>query len=236
MLSETNKLRVCFGVVSIGEDYTKEFNELFKPSLNAYTSKYGYDLKVFTEMLDPTQTHHDTISFQKCLVPAALPEYDWVVVLDADIYIEKSAPTMSNMFHLLGDRVGMVDEVCKYNPPGTEYYKMADFDLETNVVVNSGMMICSPSKHGAFLKDIYEKYIPRCVGHPRKFHYEQSCIGYELLKNDKVCLVPRAWNYIYVYQLPEKKYFVHFAGYQPYGRRANLAVHLAKSRIRWGIH
>jgi len=229
-------MRVCFGVISIGQLYTKEFNELFKPSLVAYTTKYGYDLKVFTETLDPSQKHPDTISFQKCLVPLALQDYDWVVILDADIYIEKDAPPISNMLHLLGDRIGMVDETCQFNTPGTEYYKMAGFDLETSIVVNSGMMICSPSKHGVLLKDIYDKYISGCVGHPRKFHYEQSCIGYELQNQDKVCLVPRAWNYIYVYQLPEKKYFVHFAGYQSAGRRHYLAVHLAKSRLRWGIH
>ena len=127
-------MRVCFGVISIGQLYTKEFNELFKPSLVAYTTKYGYDLKVFTETLDPSQKHPDTISFQKCLVPLALQDYDWVVILDADIYIEKDAPPISNMLHLLGDRIGMVDETCQFNTPGTEYYKMAGFDLETSIV------------------------------------------------------------------------------------------------------
>jgi hypothetical protein len=229
-------MKVCFGVISIGQLYTKEFNELFKPSLVAYTTKYGYDLKVFTETLDPEQTHPETISFQKCLVPGALSEYDWVVVLDADIYIEKDAIPISCLFEALGHRIGMVDETCQYTDKGTEYYKKSGFDLETNIVVNSGMMICSPSRHSVLLKGIYDKYISQCVGHPRKFHFEQSCIGYELQKQDMVCLVSRSWNYIYIYKLQEPKYFVHFAGLGITIRRTYLAIHLAKGRFRWGIH
>ena len=229
-------MRVCFGVISIGQLYTKEFNELFKPSLVAYTTKYGYDLKVFTETLDPAQTHPETVSFQKCLVPGALSEYDWVVVLDADIYIEKNAIQISSLFADLGDRIGMVDETCQYTDKPPEYYKKSGFELDTNIVPNTGMMICSPSRHSALLKNIYDKYISQCVGHPRKFHFEQSCIGYELQKQDKVCLVPRAWNYIYIYKLHEPKYFVHFAGLGISTRRTYLAVHLAKGRFRWGIH
>jgi glycosyltransferase involved in cell wall biosynthesis len=229
-------MRVCFGVVSIGQLYTKEFNELFKPSLVAYTTKYGYDLKVFTETLDPAQTHPETISFQKCLVPGALSEYDWVVVLDADIYIEKNAIQISTLFADLGDRIGMVDETCQYTDKPPEYYKKSGFELDTNIVPNTGMMICSPSKHSALLKSIYDNYISQCVGHPRKFHFEQSCIGYELQKQDMVCLVPRAWNYIYVYQLPENKYFLHFASYNSHAKRLFLSIHIAKSRFRWGVH
>jgi hypothetical protein len=225
-------MKVCFGVISIGQLYTKEFNELFKPSLVEYTTKHGYDLKVFTEALDPAQKHPETISFQKCLVPGMLADYDWVVVLDADIYIEKDAPPISSLFHMLGDRIGAVDEACPFTDKGAEYYKKSGFVLETSIIVNSGMIICSPTKHSALLKDIYDKYISNCVGHPRKFHYEQSCIGYELQKNNMVCLVPKAWNYIYAYKLPGPKYFMHFAGLGISTRRQHLAIHLAKGLFR----
>jgi len=222
-------MTVCFGVISIGQLYTKEFNELFRPSLVEYTAKYGYDLKVFTEPLDPAQKHTDAISFQKCLVPGMLADYEWVVVLDADVYIEKDAPPISDLFASLGDGVGVVDEICDCLDKPSEYYKKSGFDLETKITLNSGMLICSPAKHGGILKGVYDKYISKCVGHPLKFHYEQSCVGFELQNQNMFTLVPASWNFIHLHTSSEIPcYFRHVAGVRK-NKKTILAVHLAKS-------
>lgn len=246
-------MKVCVGIICIGERYIAEFQKLFKPSVAAYCNKYGYDLRLFPDFLDSDHKHPDNISFQKCLVPTQLLEYDRVIVLDADIFIESHAPPL----HVteLGDKIGLVNEVAQSTPEqyqslvsmgfadhAKEYYRKAGFDIETSCILNTGVIICTPSKHAEYLKSIYERYVDKSAGHPRRFHYEQGCIGYELQKDNMFTVLPNAWNYIYIHpKLLSLKvstphaYFVHFAGLSGENREAALAAHTYKGTFRWGI-
>lgn len=243
-------MKVCLGIISIGKLYTEEFERLFKPSVLSYCQKYGYDLKVFTNYLDSNHKQPDTISFQKCLVPSFLMEYDLVIILDADIYIENTAPAIH--FHELNDKIGIVDEVCQNSSEGYQrmievgfadqpehYYKLAGFELKTDRILNTGVILCNPKLHAEYLKSIYEKYVDTSIGHPRKFHYEQACIGYELQRNEMYTLMGNAWNFIYVHTLithePKNAYFLHLAGMRGSEREVALSRHTFKSGIRWGI-
>lgn len=237
-------MKVCFGIISIGKSYNEEFERLFKPSVSEYCQKNGYDLKVFTTFLDPKQKHPDTISFQKCLVPGLLMNYDLVVVLDADIYIENYTPPIHNLE--LNDKIGIADEVSQSTPQHYQilvtgkavdyampYYKMCGFEIETNHILNTGVIICKPNLHAEFLKNVYEKYVNKSIGHPREFHYEQSCIGYELQKDQMFTLIPNTWNFIYKHaQLlnlsTKNNYFIHFAGFRHSAREVMLAIHTSK--------
>lgn len=243
-------MKVCVGVISIGRSYLEEFERLFKPSVSAYCQKYGYDLKIFTDFLDPTRKHPDTISFQKCLVPSFLKEYDLVVVLDADIYIHDHAPPIHTTE--LNNKIGIVNEVSQSSPESyqelvasgfadyaTNYYAKVNLLLETDKILNTGVILCNPS-HADYLKSIYEKYVDKSIKHPRGFHYEQGCIGYDLQKDEMFTLLPSVWNYLYVHsQLTNtsvgKPYFVHFAGMRGSHREVALSRHTAKGSIRWGI-
>ena len=243
-------MKVCFGIISIGKSYLEEFERLFKPSVESYCKLYGYDLKVFTEFLDPTHKQPDTISFQKCLVPSFLMDYDLVVVLDADIYIHNYTPPI----HLveLGDKIGIVNEVAQsateeyqrlvnvgFADNATDYYRKVELDLHTDKILNTGLIVCNPKLHASYLKSIYEKYVDKSIGHPRGFHYEQACIGYDVQKDDMYTLLPSMWNWIYVHSQmtnqPIRAYFVHFAGLRGSQREAALSRHTAKRVIRWGI-
>lgn len=243
-------MKVCFGIISVGRTYLAEFERLFKPSVFAYCNKYGYDLKIFTDFLDPKRKQPDTISFQKCLVPDQLRDYDLVVVLDADIYIEDHAPAIHHL--KLKDKIGIVDEVAqsrsdKYDHMvnigfadyGKPYYEKAGFELHTYSILNTGLMICSPAKHADYLKTIYERYVDKSIGHPRGFHYEQACIGYELQKDESYELISNLWNFIYIHTQmtrdPVHCYFLHFAGLRGSDRESALARHTFKSGLRWGI-
>lgn len=243
-------MKVCVGIVSVGRSYLAEFERLFKPSVSAYCSRNGYDLKVFTDFLDPNRKHPDTISFQKCLVPDQLREYDLVVVLDADIYIEAHAPPIHTLE--LNGKIGIVNEVAQSTVEGyegmvnigfadhpTKYYKIIGFDLDTNKMLNTGLMLCNPAKHADYLKAIYEKYVDKSVGHPRGFHYEQGCIGYEMQKDGMFELIPNVWNFLYIHTLmtkqPINSYFLHFAGMRGSEREVALTRHTFKGGLRWGI-
>jgi hypothetical protein len=243
-------MKVCLGIISIGKLYNEEFERLFKPSVVSYCQKYGYDLKVFTDYLDPKHRHPDTISFQKCLVPSFLTEYDLVVIMDADIYIENIAPAIH--FHELHDKIGIVDEVAQNSPAGYEkmiqvgfadqaehYYKLAGFELKTSRVLNTGVILCNPKLHAEYLKSIYDKYVDKSIGHPRKFHYEQGCIGYELQTDETYTLIGNPWNFLYIHtqitKEPKNAYFLHLAGMRGSEREVALTRHTFKSGIRWGI-
>lgn len=243
-------MKVCVGILSVGRTYLAEFERLFKPSVSAYCQRYGYDLKIFTDFIDPIRKHPHTISFQKCLIPDQLREYDLVVVMDADIYIEFHAPPI----HLLDqtDKIGIVDEVAQSKPEGysrmveigfadhaVEYYSKVGLNLDTTRILNTGVMLCNPALHADYLKTIYEKYVDKSVGHPRGFHYEQACIGYELQTYEKYTLIPNHWNFLYIHhQLthePVRAYFLHFAGLRGNEREAVLTRHTFKGGLRWGI-
>ena len=244
-------MKVCFGIISIGKSYTEEFERLFKPSVLAYCNKHGYDLKVFNTFLDPNQKHPDTISFQKCLVPSFLTEYDLVVILDADIYIESYAPPIHEL--KLNDKIGIVNEIGQSTSQQYEhlnklgfadyansYYLKVDLELDTEYILNTGVIVCNPELHCDFLKSVYEKYVNKSIGHSRGFHYEQGCIGYELQKNNMFTLIPNTWNFIYVHSqllgiTSKNNYFVHFAGLRSSQREIALSTHTSKSFIRWGI-
>jgi hypothetical protein len=205
---------------------------------------------VFTDFLDPVRKHPDTISFQKCLVPDQLRDYDLVVVLDADIYIEHYAPAIHTL-ELLGN-IGIVNEVAQSSPQGYEhmvnlgfadhakrYYNLVGFEFDTNKILNTGVILCQPAKHADYLKTIYEKYVDKSVGHPRGFHYEQACIGYELQKDESYELIPNVWNFLHIHTQMTREhkhhYFLHFAGLRGSEREAALTRHTFKGGLRWGI-
>jgi hypothetical protein len=242
-------MRVCIGIVCIGQEYLSDFEATFKPSVIKYAQKYGYDLKIFTDFLDSNHTHNDSISFQKCLVPQALSEYDVVVVMDADIWISDSAPQIP-----ICEKIGIVNEAAQFPPDvyrllnfvsqPTEYYSLAGFSLETDKILNTGFIVCRPTHHAKFLADVYAKYIDKSVNHPRKFHYEQACIGYELQSQSQFELISNQWNSIYIFytalNIPIKGvYGLHFAGMGGSTRSSELNRYLTVQRqqrgIRWGI-
>jgi hypothetical protein len=243
-------MSVCIGIVCIGQKYIKEFETTFKPSVEQYAKKYGYDLKIFTDFLDSKHTHPDCISFQKCLVPSLLKDYECVIVMDADIYVHDYTPPIHE---LLTDKIGIVNEVAQisgeqylalgFASEPMQYYKLAGFHLNTNKILNTGVMICNPNIHSKFLEDVYDKHISKAQNHPRRFHYEQACIGYELQAQNMYSLLENRWNYIYIFNkflnIPfAYAYFIHFAGMG--GTRAielarYLAAHRSKSLVRWGV-
>jgi len=242
-------MRVCIGIICIGQQYLSDFEATFKPSVVKYAQKHGYDLKIFTDFLDSDHKHSDSISFQKCLVPQALSEYDIVVVMDADIWVSDSAPPIP-----MYEKIGIVNEASQFPPEvyslisfvaqPTEYYSLAGFDLPTDKILNTGFIVCRPTHHAKFLADVYAKYIDTSANHPRKFHYEQACIGYELQSQSQFELISNQWNSIYVFytslNIPIKNiYGLHFAGLGGPTRASELNRYLTAQRhqggIRWGI-
>ena len=208
------KIAVC--VIVIGEEYKKFYERYFKGSHERYCKKYGYDLLFIDKFLDLNKERHtkDYITFQKVLVPSdpRLESYEYVLMLDADIYIIANAPPLSEIINVCGDKIGAVNEAADPSPEirqsinkikgwqvtPTEYYNsiLPQYKFETLAVINTGFLLIQPKKHIPFFKGIYDKYADAQKDNPWEMHFEQSVVGYEMQTQDLVYYCDNRWNCI----------------------------------------
>jgi hypothetical protein len=230
--------KVLLVSIAIGAEYNKLYSRIFKKSQQEYAKKCKYDFLVLNNFIDMRYQQRAAISFHKiltCSQPWA-SKYDFVIFVDADIFINSEAPSIHNYIEY-GDKMGVVDEFSQptlekriaiqqkngWETSATDHYKLAGFDLETPHVFNSGMLVMQPKYHAALCQQIFDTYIERALTSPRGFIYEQDAIGYELHKQNKYVLLPHKFNAIWslahfdnpsltVYDFYKENYFIHFAG------------------------
>ncbi len=110
-----------------------------------------------------------------------------------------------------------------WEEPASEYYKLARVNISTNKFLNTGVLVFQPKIHNKFLKSIYNRYISASTTHPRGFHFEQSCIGYELQINNLYKETDNRFNAIWSLEKAsdsnltlqdffDSNFFIHFAG------------------------
>ena len=231
--------------IAIGENYLIEYNNLFYKSQKNYALKNGYDFKVITDFLDKNISNSSSISFNKILVcnQEWSNDYEFIIFIDSDILININSPPIHNYIDYNGC-IGIIDE---YSQPSKErrlkiqqkmgweinaidYYKLCGLDIQTDMVFNSGVLVMQPKKHNDFLLNIYNKYILQSVSHYRGFHFEQSCIGYELQKNNLYKVIDNRFNAVWgltkldnieninLNKYFNDNYFIHFAGHTDYDK------------------
>ena len=230
------KQKVLLVSIVIGNSYLHQYNHLFRKSHENYAKKHDYDFKVINEYLDKSLCHVDAITFNKILVCSQewSKEYDYIVLIDADILININSPPIHTCMDF-ENYIGIVNEYSQptneirlkiqrmmgWEPNAKEYYKLAQLDIDTEKVFNTGVMVFQPKIHYEILENIYKIYVYNSINHPRRYHYEQSCIGYELQKQKKYKILDNKWNAIWsLYKFSgstlndcfKKNYFIHFAG------------------------
>lgn len=201
---------ICaIATLAIGENHQSAYEAIFKPSVERYVARHGYDLIVFDENIGEYEQRDPSLfSLMKLLAPCHpdVQGYDLLMVLDVDVLISSAAPP----FHLLDldGKIGVVDEWCQPSQQerlsfqqinglersARKYHHLAGFELESDVLINSGMFICQPRRHRQFFHDIFEHHKDRQRGHPRGIHFEQAMFSYELQVNGLAHLLPTAWN------------------------------------------
>ena len=238
-------LKVLLLTIAIGEKYLEEYNNLFYESQKKYALKNGYDFKVITEFLDKTIQDKSSISFNKILVcnQEWSNDYDFIIFIDADILININSPPIHNYIDYEGF-IGIIDEYSKpskerrlkiqkkmgWETSAVNYYKLCELDIQTDMVFNSGVLVLQPKIHGDFLQNIYNKYIKQSKNHYRGFHFEQSCIGYEVQKNNLYKVIDNRFNALWpltkldnienitLNKYFNENYFIHFAGHTDYDK------------------
>ena len=244
-------MKVLLTTIAIGEDYLKEYNDLFYESQKKYALKHGYDFKVITDFLDKNIQEKSTISFNKILVCSQdwSSQYDFIIFIDADILININSPSIHDFIDY-GICIGIIDEYSQpskerrlkiqrlmgWETSASDYYKLCDFNLETDMVLNTGMLVLQPKIHTNFLNYIYNKHIHKSKSHYRGLHFEQSCIGYELQKANLFKVIDNKFNALWgitkidnienisLNNYFNKNYFTHFVGHTDYDKVKEIDV------------
>jgi lipopolysaccharide biosynthesis glycosyltransferase len=242
-------MKVCLVTLAVGEQYLNQYNELFRKSQESYANKCGYDFRIITEFIDSGLKHPDTITFNKILVCSLewSKNYDFIIFIDADILIRKNSPALHSLMNY-ENCIGIVDEFSQptnekrlelhkrmgWESNATEYYKLCGFDIETNMIFNSGLLVLQPRIHKEFLENIYSKHVLQNIGHWRGYHYEQSAIGYEIQKSKLYKVLDNKFNAVWgiekLYSDDKTKledffnnnHFTHFAGKTDYDKVKRL--------------
>ena len=251
-------MKICLVSLAIGEMYLKGYDAIFRPSHEAYARRHGYDFRVVSEYLDEDLLHKDLISFQKALVfsQAWSYDYDLIIFVDADIIINMNSPAIHTVCD--PDRINMVNEFAQptkelrrdlqqrsgWETTATEYYKLSGFNIETDIAPNTGVIVASPKLHGTYLRNIYEIYKEPAINHKRGYIYEQSAIGYCVVRDSKYAPLPNRWNGLWMVnnfinpsldliEFANATYFIHFAGYFDYegAEKLSRSIHPASGPI-----
>ena len=241
-------MKVLLVTIAIGNKYLDEYKNLFYESQINYARKNGYDFKVITDFLDKEIQHMSTISFNKILVcnQEWSKEYDLIIFIDADILIHSNALALHTYDY--GNCIGIIDEYSQptrerrlniqrrmgWETSATDYYKLCGLDISTEMVFNTGVLVMQPKIHNDFLVNIYNKYVKQSISHKRGFHFEQSCIGYEIQKASLYKLLDNRFNAVWcltkldsdvsLNDYYKDNYFIHFAGHTDYDKIKNIEM------------
>jgi len=239
-------MSILLTTICIGDNYIKQYNNLFRQSHEDYAKKCGYDFKVITDYID-NPAHPSLISLKKIIVCNYSwdKEYDYIIFIDADIIINSETPTIHNYYDF-GDKIGVVNQSQPnlearlitqkhkgYEVTAKEYYKLkSGHNIETDHIINTGVLVLQPKKHKDFLQNIFNKYYNKQINNIAGFHYEQSVIGYEIQKNNLHFFMDMKWNALwannkYYHNVIKNKnitlqeffnnnYFIHLAGHCDY--------------------
>jgi len=245
-------MNVVLTTICIGEEYIKQYNSLFRKFHEDYAKRCGYDFKVIKDYIQGPR-HPSLVSLNKILVCNYNweKEYDYIIFIDADIIINNNTPKIHS-YYTFGEKIGVVNQSQPnlearlitqahkgYEVTATEYYKSkSNHDINTDHIINTGVLVLQPKKHKEFLQTIFNRYSHAQINNKAGFHYEQSVIGYEIQKNNLYLFMDMKWNALwgnnkYYYNVIRKEhlmlqdffdsnYFIHLAGQCDFNLIRNL--------------
>jgi len=243
------KSKVLLVAICIGDKYLQQYNQLFRKSHEIYAKKHGYDFQVLDNYIEPSYKYNKmSIYYQKFMVFENHEDYDFIIYVDSDIFINPGSPSLHD-FYDFKDKIGIADEYSQPTPEiriqiqkqmgwetsAKDYYNLCDFDLDTKQVLNSGVLVIQPILHKEFLENIYYEHLPNSMVHKRGPHYEQTSLGYELQTQNLNKTISNKWNAIWsLHKMCGAKlddffkdnYFIHFAGNVDFDKVLDLHKYL----------
>jgi hypothetical protein len=201
-------MKCAIATVAIGPNHQSAYATIFRPSVERYVARHGYDLVVFDNYLTDSQaTGAPVINFEPLRVPfdERVRSYDRVMVLDVDVLISSKAPPFDTLD--LGAKIGVVDEWCQPSreerqrfqvinglvQTAREYHALGGFAIDSESVINGGMFICAPRVHGALFRDLVTQHLETQRGNPWT-QFEQAMLSFELQRRGFAQFLPTSWN------------------------------------------
>ena len=232
-------MKVAIVIFVIGENYIKKFNEIFKPSVDSYCQKYNYELIILTSLIK-NEEHMDKKKFywQRLLIPNKFKDYDFVVSLDSDIFINSNAPPLP--FNEIPEgKVAAVNER-KYlgnyelreqvqvrmgwEKTGKEWYTLSGENKEYNDHINGGLVIYQPKYHGDMFEQLYNNNISNYM----KYHQDdQSILSSFLIDNDLIYWLDERFNRIWFFW--REIFYPNFYNLPDYDRKTLIHDYVEKN-------
>ena len=180
-------MKIAIVIFVIGDNYIQKFNNKFRNTLTQYCNKYGYELILLNELIK-NEPNMDKKKFywQRMLIPDKFSDYDYVVSMDSDIFVNPNSPPIP--FDKIPEgKIAAVNER-KYfgnyewrervqlkngwEKTGKEWYALSGETKDYNDHINGGFIIYQPKHHAQIFKELYEKNIDNYM----KYHQDDQSI------------------------------------------------------------
>lgn len=203
--------------LTLGAVFQFRWQQYCRANWEAYAARHGYDVICLDAPLDTSPTARSA-AWQKCLIlhqPFAL-HYERVVWIDADVVFHPDAPCLASQ--VPPERIGAVDE---YATPTPDQYRLAlsrlyrawdelgvpyvdnptprafynNFGLTPGFdqVVQSGLLVLSPSRHRELLGAAYWTVYPV----ERRNDLEMAALSHALLRSGEVHWLDSRFNSLF---------------------------------------
>ena len=204
-------MKVALVVFVIGKNYILSFNNTFKNNLEKYCEKYDYELIVLNEYI----IQYDNIDkkkffWQRMLIPNKFKDYDYVVSIDSDIYINLHSPPLPLNEIPIG-KVAAVNERKYFNnyewrekiqlkqgweKTGKEWYALSGENKDYNDHINGGLVIYQPKYHADIFLQLYNNNINNYMNYHQD---DQSILSSYLIDNDLIYWLDERFNRIWFF-------------------------------------
>lgn len=197
-------------IFCVGDRYIKQFNSTFRVSVQGYCDKHKYDLIILDKMIDEESGPFNKKKFfyQRLLVADKFSQYDYVVTMDSDMFINENAPAFPDV---PGDKVGAVNER-KYlenyewremvqikhgwEKTGKNWYSLSHETKDYHDHINGGLVIYKPKYHAKLFKDLYYSEINNW----QKYHQDdQSLLSSYLIDNNLIYWLDQRFNRVWFF-------------------------------------
>lgn len=204
-------MKIAIVVFIIGNNYIEKFNNKFRHTLTEYCNKYGYELILQTEYIR-NEVNMDKKKFywQRMLIPDKFPDYDYIVSMDSDIFVNPLAPPIP-FDEIPEGKIAAVNER-KYfgnyewreiiqtkngwEKTGKDWYALSGETKDYNDHINAGFIIYQPKYHAKMFKELYEKNIDNYM---KYIQDDQSIISSYVIDNNLVYWLDERFNKIWFF-------------------------------------
>ncbi len=204
-------MKIGIVIFLIGDNYISKFNNKFKSTLVQYCDKYKYELIILNDYIK-NEPNMDRKKFywQRMLIPEKFIDYDFIVSLDSDIYVNPNSPPIP--FEQIPEgKVAAVNErkyfgnyewresvqiKCGWERTGKEWYALSGENKDYNDHINGGFVIYQPKYHAKIFKELYENNINNYM----LYHQDdQSIISSFIIDNNLVYWLDERYNKIWFF-------------------------------------